>query len=242
MNSPSIKLSNNQFVYLNKQSHGNIRFTPQINIDVLKKEQIVPLVINEFIPVATQNPIVFVKDNQTGQFRAVALYGLKSEQNLMIKNDTWQSIYLPKAVRNKYFKLIENTESAGEYLLTCRIDDPAFNQKDGEPLFEQNGKESPFLKKIQEDLLSYLHQQEITQHFFTLLLELELLTPQSLSVETPQKTYNIDGVYLIDENRLNTLADKDTIKLKQANMLPAIYAHIVSKAHILTLASRANEL
>lgn len=230
------------FVYLNKESHNNVKFTPQLDINVLKKEQIIPLVFNEFVHVAIQNPIVFVKENQTGRFRAVALYGLKAGQNLTVENNDWQSIYLPKAVRNQYFKLVEDADHPGEFHIACRIADSAFSQDKGTPLFEQNGNESNFIKKVQEDLLNYLHQQEKTEKFFKLLSELNLLTPQNLSIETPQKDYKIDGIYLIDENRLNELSDEGILQLKQANVLTAIYAHIVSKAHVLTLASRANKL
>lgn len=231
----------NLYTTLNSQEHKKLCFLTDFNPIVLQNEQIIPIVTSEFVTVAAQNPIVFVKENQTGKFKAVALYGLKSGENLDVKDGHWQALYLPLATRNKFFKLVEDAQKAGQYHLACRLAMDAFQFESGVRLLDENGTETDFTQQVKASLQDYLQQQKITEAFFELLAELDLLSPQTLSVNTSRKTYKIEGIYCIDEERLNELAGEEIARLQQANVLTTVYAHIVSKAHVLTLAAKKDK-
>ena len=69
-----------------------------------------------------------------------------------------------------------------------------------------------------------------TEAICKLFKEKDLLATKQLQLQHRQDSprYNIDGIYTIDEKRLNALSEDDFLDLRKQGMIPLIYAHLSS--------------
>ncbi len=238
----------NKHVLLNSNLHKKISYSPEIDFSSLASEQILPIVLPEFGAIACENPIIFVKDNTSGRFKAAALYGLMPEQNLSVTAEKWTSNYMPKAVRNQHFKLHKSmvnspgqasSNSNDDFDLSFDASLTQFTSPKGERLFSDAGHETSFLKNIKSNLIQYLHASHHTDMFLQTIANLGLLAPNKLTVDVLGKKIDVEGLYLISEEKFSQLSHEQFIKLREQGYLSAIYSHFISLNHALSLANKA---
>ena len=65
---------------LHNEKHANTKIKNGINIEFIgdTRKHLVPVVAHEFARIANEFPMSFVKNNETGTFQAVAMFGLPS--------------------------------------------------------------------------------------------------------------------------------------------------------------------
>ena len=81
-----------------------------------------------------------------------------------------------------------------------------------------------------------------TQEFIQALLEHELIEAMSFDITfEDQSEQRIQGVYTINEEKLNNLSDEALITLHKKSMLKPIYTMIASMGHVYSLIQRKNE-
>jgi len=195
--------------------------------------------LGETIRVAAELPVVFIKNAATGRFELVALLGFEPRQNLMLKAGSWSGFHVPKACRSYPLALIEDSQNPEQLLVALIESSPAVNALQGEALFNADGSDSEFLKAKTSLLTEVLHGLQHSKAFCQQLASLDLLQPQSLKVSIAGQEKNIQGLYIIDEQRLNQLTQTDFVLLREQNYLPAIYAHLMSLQQIQRLAGLA---
>src|SRR3981081_2270915 len=66
-------------------------------------QHLIPIVVSEFRKAATQYPIVFAKNPETGRFSAYVLNGLGVEENLFWSGTELDVAYVPLNVRRQPF-------------------------------------------------------------------------------------------------------------------------------------------
>jgi hypothetical protein len=59
-----------------------------------------------------------------------------------------------------------------------------------------------------------------------------MFTPLNMRVRQSDQVKNINGCYVLNEERLNSLSTEGFVDLREKRYLPAIYAHLVSLAQI----------
>jgi hypothetical protein len=59
-----------------------------------------------------------------------------------------------------------------------------------------------------------------------------MFTPLNMRVRQSDQVKNINGCYVLNEERLNSLSTEGFVELREKRYLPAIYAHLVSLAQI----------
>jgi hypothetical protein len=59
-----------------------------------------------------------------------------------------------------------------------------------------------------------------------------MFTPMNMRVRQAEQIRNINGCYVINEERLNSLSVERFVELRDKRYLPAIYAHLVSLAQV----------
>lgn len=202
---------------LHNKLHASTKVKTGINIEFMKTQHIVPLVTEEFTQAAIEFPIVFVKNAQTGRFQAVAMMGLGPGQNLFIDNNRWRAVYTPKSMARHPFGLVAHAT------------------------FE-NGQETQYLRERKDALISYWEFTHSTESFIKLMDDKELLVAQSLTVQVNGQTKDINGLYLIDEQRFNLLPEAEFADLRKRGLLDLIYAHLISIHQVQRLAIKAAEL
>lgn len=236
-----------QFLYydslvaLNRDSHKNLRIKPaEAPFSFAKEVSSVPLAAAEFALAAHEYPVVFAGESLE-KVAPVALLGIGQGQNTYVDEDgNWGDAYRPAFIRQYPFVLADT----GKEDLTVCIDEnfEGLNEDEGEALFNDDGSESDMLKRALEFLRDYRVQMQRTADFTKKLVELELLTPRTVQIRKADgKQINLQGMFVVDENKLRELSDEDALGLFRTGGMAAIYAHLMSVRNLTRLNKRANE-
>jgi hypothetical protein len=198
---------------------------------------VVPLAVSELAAASRDYPVVFVGKAE-GILTMTALVGLHDRVNVFIDDaGQWQAgRYVPACVRRYPFVLAPAEADAA---LTVCVDESAapLNDSSGQPLFEAAGKETPVLRTAIA-FLQLLHLKMLrTQGFAVRLAQLELLVSKTLRIEREGKHHGLDGLFVVDEEKLIKLPDAELVGLVREGFLPWIYAHLLSLGSLGRLAA-----
>lgn len=224
----------NQITLLEQTKHGDLKLTPS-DYSHVAEQHIVPVTLHEISRAATEYPIVFVKNSDTNEFQSVAMLGLKPGQNLSVKDGKWQGLYIPAVVRDYPLGLVLNPDVKDKVWIGIREEAKEVSKTDGQPLFV-DGKETPLLETRKKALISHYEQDQATRGILGFLNEKGLLINQTLTVDVAGEKRNINGLYVIDEAKLNELSDEAFLDLKKRGLLGPIFGHLGSLNQVNRLA------
>ncbi|HEY4541402.1 MAG TPA: SapC family protein [Noviherbaspirillum sp.] len=225
-------------VALNRDRHQKlkIRILPE-HFSFAQKTNSVLLAGSEFAEACRDYPIVFV-GSEGGPFTAAALVGLGDKENLFVDgNGTWErGTYIPAFIR-RYPFVLAGAETA-ETLTVC-VDEAykGLGEEEGEALFA-DGQESDYLKNVVEFLRLFHGEMKRTATFAAKLAELGVLSPKVITVERNGSKQTLEGLWVVDEAKLNALDDAKTLELVRTGYLGWIYAHLLSLRNVGRLANR----
>ena len=227
-----------KLVALNPAYHKNFKIDTQKLEAQGANERLIPVVITEFSKLVVQYPIAFTKSEETGAFICVAVLGFEQKENLFWENKVWDGIYTPlHVVRQPFFigdeqgkKIICIDEGAG-----------SVSQDQGEPLFDEQGKETEYLQNIQKMLAHLMEAETLTQDFIKTLLDGDLLVSMPLNITFASgESQNVRGFYTIDEAKLDALEPEKLLNLQKKKYLASAYMIIASTGHFYSLVERKN--
>ena len=200
----------------------------------------------EFRSAQAHYPILFQKDNDTGQITPVTLFGFENDNNLFLKNGKWDAAYIPLAVQRMpfYIGFQESTVDGvteKNRVLTLDVESPKLNKTHGADLFLEYGGNSDYLEHIANVLEALHHGLQENSAFIEALTNCELLEAVTLDIELNDGSKNqLMGFYTINEDNLNSLSQYKLAKLHSQGYLQAIYMVIASQVHINDLVARKN--
>ena len=224
---------------INNQTHRNIKIEKNPSLIQCKDMHFIPIVISEFIDLSKEFPIVFVKDSQTGVFSSVALMGLEPKENLFFNSECWQSNYIPQLLN--FYPFLLQQQDDGQSLLCVDEDSPLVNEVSGKKLFDSNGGQMDWLTVKAESIVVHLENRSLTHKFIKLLIDKELLSIKTLSIKLENKAeYDLNGLYVINEEQFNNLSNSDFLELRDAGALSSIYAVMMSMRCINNLVTKKN--
>lgn len=229
-------------VPLNRDTHRTLRLRQMPGDYAFAREvNSVPVAAVEFPEACKHYPIVFAGSEPARSIPSV-LVGLRADENLFVEPDgSWPHGYVPAFVRRYPFVLAEKPE--GDDFTVCVDEEyPGLGSEQGEPLFDEAGKETPPLQRALQFLSEYQGQMQRTRDFVQRLDELSLLQPKVVQV-TPREgePFVLQGVHVIDAERLGRLDDTALRGLFDAGDLGPIYAHLFSLSNVERLTSRLDE-
>lgn len=227
---------------LNNQAHQKIRVKPNNDVSDLKTQNILPLVIAEFPSAAVEFPICFVQNPQNQQYQVVALMGIERGENLFVQDTKWDASYMPARYTHAPFGLLKNPDDETQYGIAIDVENRQVSETEGELLFNDDGEETEFLKKQKEAMGKYLEQEHFTTLFCKELAEKELLSTRNITVSIGEKRMSVDGVAIVDEEKLNALSDEDFLDLRKKNLLASVYTHLYSLRQMNNLMKRKAKL
>lgn len=226
----------NNVQLLRRDSHANTRICAQTLHASYANLVMVPVVLSEFLKLCIHYPIVLVKSGDTGQFGCSALMGLQAGQNLLFDDPHWQPCYLPAQLRRQPLMLAPAGQ-ADEFQLCIDAAHPAVNEQQGSPLYEA-GAESEFLCSAKQALAELAQGQQASRDFVQRLQALNLIVPLQLSLRDAGERTTINGLYSVDEQRLNGLSDAQLMDLQQRGDLRWIYTLLASQSQLYPLINR----
>jgi hypothetical protein len=185
-------------------------------------------------------PLAFIKVE--GKVQLVALMGLQEGQNLLIDNEgKWHARHIPQHYLCYPFVVVENDqqkfvlcfdEASG---LLVSPDDSRFDG--AEPFFE-NGIPSDTIRKIADYLSERARRGKLTNRICELLEAQNLIKEWDLQVETDKGRVQVNNLYCIDEDRLNSLTGAKLAKLRDEDALTLAYGQLFSMTNVSLLASQ----
>nr|WP_193569884.1 SapC family protein [Luteibacter jiangsuensis] len=226
---------------MNRTAHRDLRLKAVNNIRFAAAAHSVPLTGVEFAPAARDFPILFA-GNSIEEAGPMALLGLRQGENLLVgDNGFWeQGIYIPAFVRRYPFVLAEKPAGTEGDDFTVFLDEAyeGFNNEEGERLFNEDGTDAPALTNAVNFLGEFQDHVARTQWFMGKLREHDLLEPRTITLQKEGKGINLNGLFVINEEKLRALDEKTAQEFLREGALGWIYAHLVSLANIDRMAAR----
>jgi hypothetical protein len=228
-------------VLLNAEAHKDLKFTSTTTYKHAKDIGSALLLGHEFMMVAKEFPIVFVKD-ANDNWDSVALMSLKSDTNLFVgKNGEWLGQYVP-AVFRRYPFILSQLDGQEDYSVCFDEESRCFGKKDGKALFTETGEQSGTLKNVLNFLNEFQANYQTTQQFIAKMNELNLLKDiQGTFTVKDGEQFTLTGMWVIDEPKLTELDDKTVAELFKSGFLAWMQFHVMSLSNLESLAQRFAE-
>lgn len=225
---------------LNSLTHGKLRFTPVTDYEFARKATAVLLIGAEFPMACRQYPIVFIQ-SPDGMTSAQAILSLTEGVNSFVDDKgRWTATYVPAFIRRYPFVLAEVPGKADDYDIAFDNASGCFNDRKGEPLFDDHGAPTPFLQGQIEFLRLFHAEHQRTQQFLEVLKQDGLLIPYNVDIVRggDQARFAIRNAMVVDETKLVGLPSDKSAAYLRSGYLAMIYAHLISLQSFLAVAHR----
>ncbi|MCE9678021.1 SapC family protein [Shewanella sp. AS1] len=225
----------NDVVILDPAKHSQLKLTAP-DYSHVAEQHILPISLHEFAAAASDSPVVFVKNSNTGEFQPVVILGLMPGQNIKQHEGKWLGRYIPNILKDYPLTVVLNPDEQDKVWIGIREENPQVSSTDGEPLFD-GVEETPFLTQRKEALIKHFEEDQQTKAVMRYFADNELFISQTLNVSVKGEPRSINGLYLIDEDKLNQLDDEAFLGLRKRGLLGPIYSHLTSLHQINRLAA-----
>lgn len=230
-----------QLEIVNSARHSNVKVSLTDTLTLHAKVHMCHVVVQEFAEIAQYYPIFFVKDNDTGQFQPVALFGLAVDENIYYNSGLWKRCYLPLKLQSTPFYLSQELETKRPSL-AVDINDIRINEKHGEALF-MNGKASPYLQRKSVILSELTQGFVLNSAFINELLIHNLLESVSLDIKyNDGQAQQLNGLYTINKEMLEKVPIEAQKQFQQQGYTALLGAAMSSVCHVSTLIDIKNRL
>ena len=225
---------------LNKVTHKEEAVKQITNYTYAKETINAPITVAEFFEACKDYPIFFAKDaNQS--WTATVMLGYKEKENVFVDKDgKWEpNRYIPAFVRRYPFIFVTNPENDD---LTLALDKECLStnkEDEGRKFFDNEGNNTEFLNNVLSFLSQFQNDAKATNGFIKQLEEWELLEEKVATiVNQKQEQYNINGFYVVNEEKLKHLSKKKKEAICNNNATPLITAHLLSLSNIQKIGNR----
>ncbi|MUH73079.1 SapC family protein [Psychrosphaera haliotis] len=220
------------FQPLHNETHKDVKLGKIKDVSDLKEQHALGLVVQEFTQACGEFPIVFLKDPKGDRYFPVAMMGVEQGTNVFVTEDgKWDATYMPARYTHKPLSVIPHKDDKNKFAIAIDMSSPLVSEE-GEALFDSEGKESEHLESRKKSLMSYIEHEQVTVAYMKTLEDLDLIQPRNLKVNVKDKEYNLNGLYMVDEQKLHELSDDKYLELRKKGYIAAIYAQLSSLAQI----------
>lgn len=207
-----------------------------------------PITVREFFEACKDYPIVFAKD-ANNEWLATVMLGFKENENLFIDKETnkWTNKkYIPASIRRYPFIFVNNPQSPNELSLgiesefLVEANEKNNDKTNNKKLFINDNKEQTTNSEFLNNVLAFLNEFQndaiATTQFIKQLDELGVLEEKTATVKTKNnEAYNINGMFVVNEDKLKHLSKKKQDDMCSKNAIPLITAHLISLSNIARL-------
>lgn len=231
---------------LNNVTHEHLRVNPGFSAELGDAVASTLTYVNEFSDVQKEYPILCRKNPDTGEYQAVAFFGLKKDENLFLTNIDptnqgylgWRANYVPAVMARGPFSIgiqreIVNGAEVHNPIVHVDMNHPKAKANDGKSLFLENGGHSPYLNRISKVLDTINDGIHLTKNMFDAFNKHQLLEDVVLDIEFHnQDKLKITGFETINLNRLSRLNGAALEELNKSGFLQAAYFIVASMSNM----------
>lgn len=230
-----------KYEILTIESYGNRCWKPPVSMKPHGGTHAVPITLAELPKIGAETPIaLMISDNQ---FIVVAMLGLMPGRNSFVSPiGEWLGSYIPANLRKFPFALVAGTD--GQLHLAFDTESKSLCEEGeiGEPFFDQAKIAATKTRQMFEFLLALAKDEQQTEQACKALQKYDLITPWSITVNTPTGKQAIDGLHHIDEQQLNALSADSLKELQTSGALMLAYCQLISEQQLPVLAKRMDVL
>ncbi len=220
-------------VLLDKNLHKDMSVAPLKNFNFAKSVLSVPVGVAEFVGLCKTYPILFIKDSAKNEFFPIALLGAKENENLFINDKgEWQkNSYIPALIRAYPFGVSQQQEN--NFVVVFDKKYSGINGKDGQKMFNDDGTNSEFcdnvIKFVSDVYMNLVQSRAVFRDYS------DMFKQATMTITKGKDKFNITDVYIVDEEKLNSLSDEKFLELRKRGILPLFYAHLISLSNQMPL-------
>lgn len=217
---------------LDPREHADTKILEVASLFQLDRGLLCAAFASEFRALATDFPIVFIKDQTTGHFLSAVLLGLSSENlSCLDTSGRWGDAYQPWSLQRQPFLIANKEERDGGTtpLVSIDVDHPMVNDQQGLRIFQDNDSLSAVAETKITALRSIHASAQATDAFVQSVIELELITGLKIQGRTDRgEEIAISGIYGVDEEALANLNRDTLFELHQKGHLELLYLMVTS--------------
>jgi len=228
---PNLPLFYRDIMPLNTNDHGKAKVRPVVDITHIAKTHAIPVTVEEFPMVQRHYPIIFsVGDAPV----PLALMGLNEGVNVFLNDDGTAvdpTVYIPAYIRRYPFLLARLRPDSDEMSLCFDPQSGSIGEfKEGEPLFDKDGKATEAAQSILEFCEQFETAGQRTQAFMEELMKMDLLMDGEVAIQPTgaEQPFVYRGFKMIDEDKLRDLSGDKLRKMNQSGMLALLFSHLFS--------------
>ena len=214
---------------LDYQSHSSLR----LDLANAGQRHFVQVVSEEIPLAATEYPILFTKNSDTGAFYAGAVMGLEAGTNLFAADGVLPGYRPADLVRQGFF--------LHEGRIAVAPGDPVFVPH-GKPVFDEQGSATPALQQVQHAMQVLGRGLPETESMIARFVEHRLIEPIDITLDFDDGSrLQLDGLYSTSLDSLHALPDEAALDLFRRGDLQIAYIQAASIHHIRHMARLRNE-
>jgi hypothetical protein len=223
---------------LNNVDHKSLRVETRHSADLGDNVMCTLAIPSEFRSLQVDYPIFFHKNDKTGRFSPMVMFGIENGENLYLDGDQWQASYIPLMMQRGPFLIgFQNVgvdSAAGKKMvISIDMDSPRVGESDGLPVFDPFGGNSEYTERIIDILQEIDRGQTHTEELSEILVEHDLLEPFALEIVLSNgEKSNMHGFYAINEERLTALDAAVLADCSHRGILQAMYMVVASMGNV----------
>lgn len=226
---------------LTSQTHRDLRVRTERGPEFGDAVMSALAVPDEFRQLQNEYPILFRLTPERDEYVALALFGFETGENLYLEDGRWDARTRPLSLDIQPFLIGRAAEGAADAQVHIDLASPRIGAGEGLRLFDDDGRPTPYLDNVAEQLGALDAGYQASGKFFAALKRHRLLEPLTLEVTLDDGSTNrLVGFHVIDEDRLRALDASALGELHAAGHLMPIFMALASIANFGALIARKN--
>lgn len=223
------------WIAISKSNHLHSKWKAREGFEFASQDEVAPVYLGELTKLVPLYTLAFMKIE--GRFKLVCLLGVGKGRNCYINsNDQWLGSYVPAHYRKYPFTLIKNNQ---EERLFCIQSQFISSDDKGSAMFLPDGNLAPVAQKVLDFLSMCESAEKQTDDACRVLYESDLLEPWDMTISTKSAgDIRIDGLYKINENKLQELNAVSLEQLNNQGALKLAYGQLFSVEQTAQLVER----
>ncbi len=219
-----------KFTPLSNTKHANLRIKAPAHYKEFINVSALPVYAFEAAKLGLEYPLAFIKNEENFSLVLACSLSEKLPSAWVSKEGEWVANYVPVVISKRPFTVLPSDKGEG---VLCIDEESAQIGDEGELLFNEDGSITEFLA-ARTKLLEFLYRNGAkTEKIVSMLQEFKLFVPWEFSVAEPDAPpRDVNGLYAVDEQKLNDLSDENWLELKNQGAIPTIYAHLLSTRNL----------
>lgn len=231
-----------KLVKLNHTEHSALKITHNCTVNVVEKQHVIALRVTEVGQAATCFPIFIGRAGDSEEWSLSAMASFEPGTNLFVKGERWDAAHVPINMQTYPLFLIPAKDEEKGYAVGIVASDKAFSEEKGEAIFNDDGSQTDFVKRMVSLLEDDIRGAAQTRNFTQTLADLDLLRSTDVLVHyAGGKINRIQGLFTIDEEKVRNLKTDSYLELRDNGYIIAIHAIMLSTYQLKGLINQHNE-